>query len=92
MKVKINGKEIKKNILEFLKHNIIFIIGTILLIYKGLLLSYLIDLQIGTRVIKYIIIAGALLMCPTINNRKKFGYIYSNIMYLIVTIIIFADF
>ena len=40
-------EKIKKVVLDILQNNLIFIIGTILLVYKGLLLSYLIELEIG---------------------------------------------
>lgn len=74
------------------KNNLLFIIGTILLVYKGLLLNSLINLQIGADVILYTIVASLLIMCPIINHKNKFGYIYLNIVYLIATIIIYADF
>lgn len=59
---------------------------------KGLLLSYLIELEIGKDVIFYTIATSMLIMCPTINHKNKFGYIYLNVVYTIVTFIIYADF
>ena len=85
-------EKIKKVVLDILQNNLIFIIGTILLVYKGLLLSYLIELEIGKDVIFYTIAASMLIMCPTINHKNKFGYIYLNVVYAIVTFIIYADF
>ena len=85
-------EKIKKVVLDILQNNLIFIIGTILLVYKGLLLSYLIELEIGKDVIFYTIVASMLIMCPTINHKNKFGYIYLNVVYAIVTFIIYADF
>ena len=85
-------EKIKKVVLDILQNNLIFIIGTILLVYKGLLLSYLIELEIGKDVIFYTIAASMLIMCPTINHKNKFGYIYLNVVYTIVTFIIYADF
>ena len=82
-------EKIKKVILDILQNNLIFIIGTILLVYKGLLLSYLIELEIGKDVIFYTIAASMLIMCPTINHKNKFGYIYLNVVYTIVTFIIY---
>lgn len=79
-------------ILDILKNNFIFIIGTVLLVYKGLLLNSIIELDIGKDVIFYTIIASMLIMCPTINHKNKFGYIYLNVIYAIVTFIIYADF
>lgn len=84
--------KIKKTILDILKNNLIFIIGSILLIYKGLLLNYLIDLTIEKDVIIYNILASLLIMSPTINHKDKFGYIYLNVVYGIVTFLIYADF
>ena len=85
-------EKIKKVVLDILQNNLIFIIGTILLVYKGLLLSYLIELEIGKDVIFYTIASSMLIMCPTINHKNKFGYIYLNVVYAIVTFIIYADF
>ena len=81
-----------KGLKEFIRNNILFLIGTFLLVYKGLLLNYSIELEIGKDVILYTIVVAFLLVCPMINNRNKFSYIYFNIMYCIVTLIIFADF
>ncbi len=86
------NKSKKKIILDIITNNLIFIIGSLLLIYKGLLLNTLLELQITENLVKYIIMVSLLIMCSTINNKNKFGYIYLNIVYLIVTIIIFADF
>ena len=83
-----NKREIiKELILNILQNNFIFLIGAILLVYKGLLLNNLIGLQIeGTSVILYVVLSSLLIMCPTINHKDKFGYIYMNAIYLIVTI------
>lgn len=84
--------KIIKGLKEFLKNNIIFFIGTFLLVYKGLLLNYSIGLEIGKNVILYTILVSFLLLVPIINNKNKFSYIYFNIIYFIITLIIFADF
>lgn len=84
-----NKKAIIKNIL---KNNLLFIVGTIFLVYKGLLLNYCIDLSIEKDVIIYTCLVSLLIMCPIINNKNKFGYIYLNVVYLIITIIVFSDF
>ena len=81
-----------KGLKEFFKNNILFFIGTFLLVYKGLLLNYSIGLEIGKDVVIYTVLVSFLLMCPIINNKNKFSYIYFNIIYMIVTLIIFADF
>ena len=89
----IESKEQKKNIIcEILKNNLIFLIGTILLIYKSLFLNYLLELQIGVDVVLYTLTASLLIMCPTINRRDKFAYIYLNVIYSLITTIIFANF
>ncbi len=92
VKVEVNGT--KKSIIfkEILKHNIVFIIGSILLICKALLLNHLIDLQIGKELVQYTTLVVLFIMCPTINSKGKFSYIYFNIIYAILTLIIFADF
>ena len=84
-------KKIEK-LKDVLKNNIIFFVGIILILYKGILLNNLLELQNNLEVIMYMLVAGLLIMCPVINNRKKFGYIYLNIIYAIITIIVYADF
>lgn len=83
---------IKKVALDILQNNFIFFIGVILLVYKGLLINNLIGLGVNINTILYTILVALLIMCPTINHKNKFGYIYLNVVYLLVTIIIYADF
>ena len=83
---------IKKVALDILQNNFIFFIGVILLVYKGLLINNLIGLGTNINTILYTILVALLIMCPTINHKNKFGYIYLNVVYLLVTIIIYADF
>lgn len=89
-----NKKEIlqteqKRNLL---KNNFIFLIGVILLVYKGLFLNYLLHLQIERDVVLYTIVVSLFIMCPVINQRNKFAYIYLNVVYVLVTVIIYANF
>ena len=86
------GTTKKTGIAYILKNNLIFLIGTILLVYKGLLLNYQLNLQVETDVVLFTIAVSLLVMCPVINNKNKFAYIYLNIIYLIMTIIIYANF
>ena len=89
----IENKNQKRNIIcNILKNNLIFLIGTILLVYKSLFLNYLLELQIGVDVVLYTLTASLLIMCPTINRRDKFAYIYLNVIYSLITTIIFANF
>ncbi len=81
-----------KKLINILKNNSIFLIGTILLIYKSIFLNTLLGLENSIDVILYMLIVSLLIMCPTINNRNKFSYIYLNVVYTIITIIIYADF
>lgn len=94
--IKVNKKDstnifLEKTI-EILKNNFIFIIGTMLLVYKGLLLNYLLHLQIKTEVILYTIAVALLIMTPCINKKNKFAYLYLNIVYTLITIMIYANF
>lgn len=82
----------KDKVINILKNNLIFIIGTILLVYKGLLLNYTLGLNIEKNLIIYTITAALLIMSPVINNRNKFGYIYFNTIYIVITLIIYANF
>lgn len=85
-------KKIENKFVTFIKNNLIFILGIILLTYKGLVLSSLLELEIKFKNVEYILLASSLIMCPIINNRKKSGYIYLNIVYTIVTLIIYSDY
>lgn len=87
-----NSKKVLEKILNILKHNYIYFIGILLLVYKSLFLNYLLELNIDINVITYTIVVSLLIMSLTINNRKKFGYIYLNISYILATLIIFANF
>lgn len=79
-------------IIYILKNNFIFILGSILFVYKGLLLNYLIELSFEPTIIGYLISASMLIMSPTINHKNKSGYLYMNIVYFLVTILIYANF
>lgn len=65
----------KKILLDIIQNNLIFIIGILLLVYKGLLLNYQINLEIGIETVKYTICVTLLIMCPLINNKNNFSYI-----------------
>ncbi len=78
---------------DIIKNNILFLIGTILLTYKALFLNYILKLEFETTdIILYTILVSLLIMSPIINKRNKFAYIYLNITYAIITLIIYADF
>ncbi len=82
----------ENKILYIIKNNIIFIIGTILLIFKGMFLNYVLGLQIEQNTILYLCCSSLLIMSPAINCKNKFGYLYLNIIYFIVSIIIYANY
>lgn len=85
-------KKVLERILNILRNNYIFLIGIFLLVYKSIFLNCLLELKISVDVIIYTIVVSSLIMSPTINNRNKFGHIYLNIIYIIVTLIIFGNF
>jgi len=85
----INIRETLKKILE---NNFIFILGTFLLVFKALLLNYVLKLPVEIDVILYTIVASILIMCPIINHKNKFAYIYLNTIYTLITIIVYANF
>ena len=87
-KIEISSKKIK----DFFKNNILFLIGIILLVYKGTFLNYLLGLEINVDTLSYILIVSLLIMCPIINNKNKFALIYLNVIYAIITVIIYANF
>lgn len=87
-----NLNKYKDKVINILKNSIIFVIGVILFIYKGLFLNYLIKLDIETNSIFYMIVVAMLLMSPTINRKTKFSFFYLNVIYAVVTFIIYADF
>lgn len=77
---------------KLLKSNLIFTFGVVLLLYKSLLLNISIGLEINAASVLYAFLASLLIMCPTINHKDKFGYIYLNIVYLVVSIIIYSNY
>ena len=85
-------KQVKEKIIQILKNNIFFFIGIIFLIYKGIFINYVLQLEIKTEVFFYILTASMLIMCPIINHKDKFAIWYINIVYAIVTLILYADF
>lgn len=82
----------KEKLKELFKKNYIFVIGIALLLYKATLLNILIGLDFSIEMFLYTIVLSALIMSPTIGNKSKFGYIYTNIIYTIATIITYANF
>ncbi len=91
-KQKDSKKQKKELALTVLKSNIIFIIGVLLITIKSILLNSMIHLEIKGEMILYSFIVALLLMSPTINKRNKFAYIYLNIVYVITTIIVYANY
>ncbi len=71
---------------------IIFIVGTLLLVLKSVLLNSSIGLEINIHSIVCAFVASCLLMCPIINKKNKFSYIYLNVVYAIITFIIYANY
>ena len=92
--IKINLKKdiTKEEVIEFLKSNLIFIIGTILLIYKAILMESSLKLKITTNAVLFTIAISILIMSPTINKKNKFSYVYLNIIYALLTILLYANF
>ena len=88
----INNSRYKLKIRDILKNNIIFFEGVFLLVFKGLIFNGLINIGIEFGTVLYTIVASLLLMCPIINCKNKFAYIYLNIVYAVVTFIIYSDF
>lgn len=85
-------KNIKKKIVYILQNNFLFILGIIMLVYKCILLNYMIGLEIKSEMIWYAFIFSLLIMSPVINHKDKFGYIYLNVIYTIVTLVLCADY
>ena len=66
-----NAIKKKNSKAEIIKNNLIFLIGIFLLVYKGLFLNYVLNLQIEAEVVFYTLIVSLLIMCPAINNKNK---------------------
>ncbi len=79
-------------IMKFLPNNLLFIFGIILLLYKSFFISNSLELEFSKDVILYTILASMLIMCPIINKKNKFAYIYFTVTYIIVNVIVYADF
>ena len=85
-------KRRKENILKLIKHNSLFLLGTILLLYKSMFLNAQLGLKSNGDTLMYTLVVSLLLMSPLLNTKKKFAYFYLNIIYAIVTIMIYANF
>ncbi len=85
-------KREENKIKNFFKHNLLFLIGIILLVYKGILLNYLLEIEVNINTFFYIVIASLLIMCPIINHKNRFALSYLNIIYAIITLLIYANF
>ena len=85
-------KNIKEKIIYILQNNFLFILGIIMLVYKCILLNCMIGLEIKSEMVWYAIVFSLLIMSPVINHKDKFGYIYLNVIYTLVTLIICADY
>lgn len=90
--VKEYAKSIYKNVILLLRDNMIFVIGIVLLVCKSILLNKLLGLELGFKPIMYMIAASSLIMCPIINKKNKFAYIYLNIVYTLATLLIYFDY
>lgn len=77
---------------DILKNNIIFVIGVILLTYKAIFLNWILDFEMLAQTVYYSVLVSALIMSPVINKKNKFAYMYLNIVYMIFTFIIYANF
>lgn len=86
------GSVFFKKVLPIIKNNLIFIIGVFLLLYKSLLLDMSIGLEIKAITVLRTFIVSSLIMCPTINHKDKFGYIYMNIIFFVISIVIYSDY
>lgn len=84
--------EIKNIVIRILKNNLIFLLGVGLLIYKSLFLNYNLGLEITKELVLYTSLIPLLLMIPTINKNNRKSVIYLNIIYLIITIIIYCNY
>ena len=82
----------KETITNLIKHNILFLIGVVLLIYKSMFLNAQLGLDSNKDTVLYTLAVSLLLMSPLINTKNKFAYIYLNVMYAIVTVLIYANF
>ena len=85
-------KNLKELAITIIKKNYIYILGVILLTFKGILLNIMLDMQIGSEM--YLITAAIpmLLLLPIINRKEKFSYIYLNIVYYIITLLIYSNY
>ncbi len=83
---------VKKVALNVLKNNIAFILGVILIVYKAILLNAILKIEVKFEMISYSFIVALLLMCPIINKKNKFAYLYMNILYAILNFIVYANY
>ena len=81
-----------KKILLFLKNNIIYFIGIILLLYKPILLNAFLCITIRGEAIFNALIVVLLIMFPTFNKCNKKSLVYLNIVYGLITFLLYTNF
>ena len=81
-----------KNFYSFFKNNIIYFVGVFLLVYKSLLLNILLDIPILFESILSSFLLVLFVMLPTFNKISKKSLIYLNIIYFIITLVIYTNF
>ncbi len=85
-------EQYREKIRSLLKSNSIFFLGVALFLFKGILLNGVLHLEIKTEVFFYILAVSMLIMCPILNHKDKFAFFYLNLVYAIVTLLLYADF
>ncbi len=86
-------KQYKNELINLLKNNVIFVIGVFLLVYKAIFLNYVLKIPVNLGVLFfYNIMVAMLLMSPIINHKTKCSFFYLNIIYAVITLIIYANF
>lgn len=85
-------KKIFIKIIKVLKNNYIYILGVILLTYKALLMNKLLGMNIKKEMLWITVCVPMIIMFPCINKKGKKTFILANIIYLIFSILIYANY
>ena len=85
-------ERIRKVMIQTITNNSIFIVFVVLLTYKAVLLNGMLGIKTNINLLFTLFSIPMLLMIPTIGRKKKSTFLYANILYGILTLIIYSNF
>lgn len=85
-------EKIRKVLIQTIRNNYIFIVSVIFLTYKAILLNGMLGIKIEMSFFIKLVAIPMLLMLPTLGKKRKRTFLYANIVYGIITLLIYSNF